>query len=463
MNLSIGLALIVVLLYSGQSVTVPVCVLSLYLLLEMECSKVRALFLLSCTIIFSLACRPLYYATEFSGGFQSDNIARVTGYAVSVSTPGRFYQARFSLECLECNDQSGAVASARGIINATIPGNMTVLAGDLVVLDGKFSSYGFNARKAFIRRRPAYNSLRLKTLSFLEDRITGGSEDEKILSRMLLLGLSDDPDYPLTQLARESGTSYVLALSGMHIGFFSMLLGLLLKPLFGKRGARALSLLLLSLYVAVIGVKPSLVRALLLSFCFFTFPDNRGIENLALTLVLQTIILPGTVISLSAAFSYISLCGILGFSAVFKQRLDDLILLPEGVSSSLSASVSAILYTVPFTFSVFGSYQLTALLSGGVISALIYLYMLISVIGMFNINVDLAQGLIYDAIEWSMKAGASLPLQTTLIPYACFGLSVLLIMALSVILNERKRRACGILITTALRNLQACLKQKSLL
>ena len=70
---------------------------------------------------------------------------------------------------------------------------------------------------------------------------------------MLILGYSECEDFYLTELARSSGTSYVLALSGMHLSLFSIIIRRILSPFSGKRCARILSLAFIAFYVVFIG------------------------------------------------------------------------------------------------------------------------------------------------------------------------------------------------------------------
>ena len=232
-------------------------------------------------------------------------------------------------------------------------------------------------------------------LEMLERMIDPDSSRENNLSLMLLTGCCADPDFPLSSLARESGTSYVLALSGMHLSVFSVFIQVLLKPFLGRRNARFISILIIAFYVFYIGPKASILRAFILSAVFFASGGRlSGVKALFLTFTLHS---------------------------------------------------AAILFTSPLSYCVFGTYQLSAIITGGVISSLVYLYMLLSIIPfLFPLR-----KYVYFLIESLMIIGARFPHSDTMTPYIVFSSSVLLLLLLSYILKKKRRLRCGTLIMTA--------------
>ncbi len=312
------------------------------------------------------------------------------------------------------------------------------LTGELISADGRFSEYGFNARSAFSREHNSFNKSRVKLIDKLLRRLDSGDSGVDNLSIMLLLGFSDVDNSELSLLARSSGTTFLLALSGMHIGLLSHLLSLALRPFFRRREAKAFSLLLLTLYIALIGPKPSIIRAYFLSLLFLIFPSNKAEENLFLTFLLQLLFFPESVTSLSAAFSYIALSGILGLSSYISAAMDEIILLPLPLTSSFSASLAALIFSVPFTYMVFGSYQLSSLVSTIILTPLIYLYMLLSIASLLFPLPAFFRSCVYALIKRIMELG-SISMQTTLVPYFAMVFSVLCLLLLSYILKSRRR------------------------
>ena len=446
MSISIFLSLILLFLYFNISIRLLASAFLLYYVYftQKRIKIIKAILLFIFTLLLVLLTERLITSNTLSFGFKKEEVTRVTGYVIQDSTKKKFNNL-CQIELAECNVKSGAVATAQGVIYVSFLGKDALYASDLVSFDGSFKDFGFSANSYFVRKRPSYNLMREKVLTLFKSAFP--FTDEGHLSLMLLLGLQEDAEYPLSQKARGSGTSFVLALSGMHIGLFSFLLGLLLKPLFGRRNARIISFVLLSFYLLLIGPKPSLVRALLLSLIFYLHPSSLGIEKLLVAFLLQLILFPLSIISISAVFSYLSLSGILAFYPYFTDKIDSLYIMPRALSPFI-LTLSAIIYTVPFSYLIFGQYQLSALCTSFFISLLIYLYMVFSLLVLIIPSFSFLLTPIYKAISFLMDKGAIVEMQTTIYPYLILLFVLLLVVLLSSILSSRRRNICGALTMT---------------
>ena len=446
MSISIFLSVILLLIYFNISIRLFASAFLLYYVYfsQKKIKIIKALLLFSFTFLLVFLTEGVITSNTLSFGFKKEEITRVTGYVIQDSTKKKFNNL-CQIELVECNVKSGAVSTGQGVIYVSFLGKDALYASDLVSFDGSFKDFGFSANSYFVRKRPSYNLMREKVLTLFKSAFP--FTDEGHLSLMLLLGLQEDAEYPLSQKARGSGTSFVLALSGMHIGLFSFLLGLLLKPLFGRRNARIISFVLLSFYLLLIGPKPSLVRALLLSLIFYLHPSSLGIEKLLVAFLLQLILFPLAIISISAVFSYLSLSGILAFYPYFTDKIDSLYIMPRALSPFI-LTLSAIIYTVPFSYLIFGQYQLSALCTSFFISLLIYLYMVFSLLVLIIPSFSFLLTPIYKAISFLMDKGAIVEMQTTIYPYLILLFVLLLVVLLSSILSSRRRNICGALTMT---------------
>nr|MCR5732543.1 ComEC/Rec2 family competence protein [Sphaerochaetaceae bacterium] len=303
---------------------------------------------------------------------------------------------------------------------------------------------GFNAKRVRVKRRGSVNIFRNKVDNFITSHLSS-SKEVFSLQCLLLLGRKTEAKSSLSEMARESGTSYLLALSGMHISLFSFLLGFVLAPCLGKKRGRVVSLSLLLVYVIVVGPKPSLVRALLFSTVLFVFPQISAIEALFISLFLQLLFLPESLLELSSVYSYLSLSGILAFGEVLKKNIDRLIYLPLFILNSLAASVSAIVYTVPFSYAVFKSYTFSSIFTGPLAIVVVYLFMVISIISLFVSPLDKVLVKIYDILSLILEKGGTLAPFETLKPYFLLLFCILCLVLLSTILSFiRERKRCGI-------------------
>ena len=146
-------------------------------------------------------------------------------------------------------------------------------------------------------------------------------------------------------------------------------------------------------------------------------------------------------------YSYLSLAGIMFLSSRLRACLDNIVLLPVSFASQLAASISALLFTCPLSYLVFGSYQLSVILTGGPVSFLIYVYMLLSIFSFFpSLKV-----LVYQAAEAVMRFGSGFGQCSTVVPYFILLVLMLLIIPVSAKLRKARNRQCGNSTTAAVR------------
>jgi len=154
---------------------------------------------------------------------------------------------------------------------------------------GIYGSLRLEAGRFRYRSRPAESlsgkigRLRQKLVEAL-DR-TGFGPDETGLLQALLLGDRTSLDPAQYQSYQRAGAAHLLAVSGLHVGVFSGLVGWLLWPLRRVRRGKALhaSLLLLALwsYVGLAGAGPAVVRAaVLFSLLTYALLGNRPGQSL---------------------------------------------------------------------------------------------------------------------------------------------------------------------------------------
>ena len=259
----------------------------------------------------------------------------------------------------------------------------------------------------------------------------------------------------LTVRLDESALSSYMKLRGMDIEMvrymlLAMLLRFTLKPLVGERRARLLALLVVSLYVFLIGPRPSIIRSWLLSAVFLLFRGIRSHDALMATFVLQGLLFPEGLTTLASTYSYLSLVGIMSLSSFLKESLDNLVLLPSFIATNMTASLAALLFTCPLSYLVFGEYQLSVILTGGLASVLVYIYMVLSLASL-AVPLPSLLSLVYKACGAVMDFGASFPMCTSPWGYIVLLLISLSGIMLSAILNAKRRTPCGLSTTQASR------------
>ncbi|MBP3436664.1 MAG: ComEC/Rec2 family competence protein [Clostridia bacterium] len=210
-----------------------------------------------------------------------------------------------------------------------------------------------------------------KLSSLLRRRVTG--EEGALLSAFLLgdrEGVSDSVSLAL----ERTGTTHMLALSGMHFSIIIGGVGFLLRGVHKKK-RYLLFIALLLFYTLLTGLAPSILRACFMSlFAFSAFLSGRANHSLYSLLVSLSLIFffePYTVFSLSLWLSALATAGILLFLARKEQApvetkeatlwkrlwryIKEYVFLSSAVTSAATVAV------LPLTAYYFGSYSLLSI------------------------------------------------------------------------------------------------------
>ena len=215
-------------------------------------------------------------------------------------------------------------------------------------------------------------------------------ENSAPFAKALLLGDRSDISYEVNTAFKVSGISHIIAVSGLHV---SILFGLL-YTLMAKR--RVLSCLIgipvLILFAAVVGFSPSITRACvmqsLMLIAMATDQEYDGRTALAFAVLVMLVLNPMAILSVSLQLSAGSVLGILLFSERIRKGFlpDDkikrnkrktlLTRLRSFIVSSMSITLSAMVFTTPLVAYYFGCVSvvgvLTNLLTLWVISFVFY-------------------------------------------------------------------------------------------
>ncbi len=186
--------------------------------------------------------------------------------------------------------------------------------------------------------------------------------------------LSDTADNFLTR----AGLRHIVAVSGLHVTFLA---GLVMALPGGRRRVIFLCPLLI-FFALMTGGSPSVWRAVVMESMVLAAPlfGRESDTPTSLTLALAILLArnPMSAFSVSLQLSFSAAAGILLFSCLLRQRLLDLgperirrLLLP--VTSSLSVTLGAIVFTLPLSVLYFEEFSLIAPLSNLVVGPLISL------------------------------------------------------------------------------------------
>ena len=171
----------------------------------------------------------------------------------------------------------------------------------------------------------------------------------------------------------QAGLSHLFAVSGLHCAFLVSLLGLLLGS--RRRLSAGVSMAVLAFYMLVVGLSPSVVRACIMQTFVLAAPlfkrDSDGLTSLGAALLVILLANPFAAGSISLQLSFAATLGLVWLSPKLYRNLS---LFYTGTSrafrwavnflcANVSASVSALVFTIPLTAIYFNILTLTAPIS----------------------------------------------------------------------------------------------------
>lgn len=199
-------------------------------------------------------------------------------------------------------------------------------------------------------------------------------DDVAPLMKALLTGDKSEyyDDDALYVAMKKAGFTHIIAVSGMHVSF---IIGLL-RLWTGRRRMTAFTgIPLIWFFAAMMGLSPSVVRAAVMMTLLLLAPiirrENDAHTSLAAALLLLTLINPEAIGSLSLQLSFAAMAGIILVTPRVYRSLNSLFggtkgipaKLLRGLSSTLAASIGAIVFTIPLSALHFGWVPLYSLLT----------------------------------------------------------------------------------------------------
>ena len=325
----------------------------------------------------------VYLPASRYDGFEGSCTIRVTDYSQTLDSGGIRIEGKLDGIGirLTCYDMEAPLLQPGDVIETEI---RCTLASSLTGSESFASSgiflLGYTTEKIHMIASDA-NSLR-----YLPVRVSKAVQDhmtnlfpEDVLPFMTALLLGDRTrlytDEALISAMSDTGTSHVVAVSGMHISFLVAIIQLL----FGKRKyALVLCIPLLLFYIAMVGAAPSVVRAGIMALFLIgaqllmrEYDPATAISASLFLLLLQN---PYSIQNIGLQLSYAAIIGI----HLFEPRFRRLLLRPiekaprhtktgrmlyrfcKPVATSVSMSLAASVPTIPLVAVYFGYVSLIA-------------------------------------------------------------------------------------------------------
>jgi len=238
----------------------------------------------------------------------------------------------------------------------------------------------------------------------------------------LLLGNSSYIDKATRQEFSLAGVAHVLALSGLHVGFIALLIWWLLFPLDYLRLRKlrlVITLAAISLFAVFTGQSPSVVRATIMIGCVFAsvifYRRSVSLNALALAALIILVFSPSSLYSVGFQLSFITVASILLF-ADLPMAITSSHRWVNRLSSTVIASLVAMLATVALTAHYFHTVSLLSVLSNLLILPVLpvfmilgALFLLVTAAGLHWPFLDWAIDTIYRFIHWATMIVNGIP------------------------------------------------------
>ena len=393
--------------------------------------KREAGFLVIVSLVFHVAVSALTVSLP-SVSFEGNNGMAIRGTVIQDSQikSGRRFGCRLLLDTVI--DERDSVFEGRGSVFVMLP-PADFYYGDRIEARGDMNGDVFYAESARLLRRPFLSSIRAGVIGFVKSRFIPLSDAGELAS-LLVLGTGSNGEFPLSSLARSSGLSHVLALSGMHLSIIAMILRPLLHFLCGRRKGEIVLSLVLFLFSFLSGWRPSLLRA----FIFRMAMKRMGKEMaFIISFVLLLVLSPSSALDLGALYSFLSLGGIFLLSEPLCRAMRFFLPIPYSFAISVAASLSALIFSIPLTIAVFGDYQLGSVITSFPFNAAISLYMILSlVVIVFPFSGKLLE-VLFLFIRKGFELAGAIPESSGIIPYIILVIITLMLLSSGFIIEKR--------------------------
>lgn len=186
---------------------------------------------------------------------------------------------------------------------------------------------------------------------------SGLDKDEFSISYALMCGVSEYMDEELIYSYRQAGVAHIFAVSGLHIGFMASIVSFILSKLHANKTLTLfLSIAVLILYSGVCGFSTSSLRAVIM-FSVIILSRMLGkkydsLSSISLACILILLFSPLQLFCVGFQLSFAVVLGIILLSSKISKLFK---FLPNKLSSSLGAVLSAQIAGFPILLDVFGS------------------------------------------------------------------------------------------------------------
>lgn len=342
---------------------------------------------------------------------------------------------------VEINNDKGKVAK---VGYRSIGDNYYIDLGEKSYKNGRYSvNYQVEEIKSYYNSKSLSGTiLDIKSSFFdylargIRKRVEGLNFDIDLESFIygVVLGDKSRISEELNELFRDTSTSHLLAISGLHMGIvLGFLLGILAIFPIGYQKRYLITLIILSIYVFIIGFSPSVQRAYIMSVIFLLskifFDKSESKKSFCIALIISLSLNMSLVKDIAFQMSYIALYSILYIYKEGNNKVFNMIKLSFLIQLCLSP-----IFIYYFNTLAIGTFitNIFAVFWGSILILFIYFNILLEFIYLGFLLKPFSQFL-YDVLIVFLKVADKIPYMTIelmrQVPYYMYFISIILILS----------------------------------
>ncbi len=327
---------------------------------------------------------------HFYSGIPKQRIKTVTGILTQDGKRIASGKVLYTLDLLKVTDGNGTSATATGRLVLFSDDSLPRLWKSVISSPAEpaynensheWIAFGNGTTEIITLPAPIPFRLRAGIRTLFIRRIGIMDSSVSALFEALFLGIRGNIEEADLQLFREAGCMHLLALSGMHLTVLTTIIVLVTIPILGRKAGFLLGLVVIGVYIFIVGLKPSLLRAGimygLIGAGIISGRRVKGIHTLAAAFIVLALLYPDAVYTLSFQLSFLALFGIMTIGSRLGEFLK--VYLPSWIAYPLACSFGAQTATAPLLLSTFGELYPAGLFSSIALTPLITLFMWVGI------------------------------------------------------------------------------------
>ena len=203
----------------------------------------------------------------------------------------------------------------------------------------------------------------------------------------ILLGQRENLSKEQNDIFQRSGTSHIIAISGLHTGILCAIISFLIGGI-NKFYKLLILFIIINIYMLMVGASPSIVRSIyfitILYLSIFLDKKVDGISTLSIVGIFLVINNPYIIYNTSFQLSFLATLSIIYFYSYINRILK---------ISIISLTISANILTLPIIYYNFKGISIISIIGNLIVVPFIGIIMYLSIISifLFNLNIEISK------------------------------------------------------------------------